>query len=223
MSDDSFIREVDEELRSDRMQQFWSRYGKIVLAVAAAVIIGTAAYRYYEYSRTAKAQANGDAFMAAIQLAETGKSDDAIAAFRALEKEASPVYKSMAGIRAASELAAKGDVAEAIKQFDAVAADSAADENMRAIARIRAGMLLVDSGSVTEVEARVGPLSAPGAPYRASAWEALGLAYYKAGDLENAFKQFEALKKDSDTPVAMRQRGTIMLDLIAANGGPISQ
>ena len=75
MSDDSFIREVDEELRSDRFQAFWKSYGKIVIGVALAVVIGTAAFRYWEYSTASKSAALGDNFMAAVKLAENGKTE----------------------------------------------------------------------------------------------------------------------------------------------------
>ncbi len=220
MSDDSFIREVDEELRSDKMQDFWKRYGKILIGGAIAVVLVTAGSRYYEYYTNQKAAEAGDAFISAVQLAEQGKHDEALTTLVELESNDSPAYKAMALMRGASELAAKGDVDEAIKKYDAVAANADADDTIKAIANLRAGLLLVDSGTVAQVEARVGPLSAPGAPFRASAREAIGLAHFKAGDLENAFKQYESLSKDVETPRALGQRVRIMLDLIASRGGP---
>ena len=157
--------------------------------------------------------------MAAVNLAEDGKLDEALAGFEKLEDQGRKAYQILALMRGASELAIKGDTAAAIEKFDVIAADASAEENLRSIARIRAAMLLVDSGTVTEVQARVGPLSAPGAPYRASAREALGLAYYKAGDLDNAFKQFNSLIDDNETPPALAQRTRIMMELIASKGG----
>jgi len=159
--------------------------------------------------------------MSAVRLAQDNKQDEALEAFAKLEGQGSKSYQSLALMRGAGELAKSGKIEEAIKKLDAIAEDSGAEENMRAIARIRAAMLLVDTGTVTQVEARVGPLSAPGAPYRASAREALGLAYYRAGDLENAFKQFETLVNDQEIPPGTTQRARILLDLIASKGGPV--
>lgn len=221
MSDDSFIREVDEELRSDRMQNFWKRYGKIIIGVAIAVIAITGGYRAYEYYSSQKAAKAGDAFMNAVKLSDDGKRDEAVAALNEMQTDSGAAYVAMAKMRSASELAQQGKSEDAIKQYDAVSADTSIDENFRSIARIRAGMLLVDFGTVPEVEDRVGALAAPGAPYRGSAREALGLAYYKAGDLEKAFKQFEAISSDDGSPAQMRQRVRIMLDVIAAQGGPV--
>ena len=221
MSDDSFIREVDEELRTERFQDFWTKYGKLAIGIAVAIVLATAGYRFYDYYTSKQAADAGDAFMAAVDLAQEGKQDEALAAFEKLEGQGSVTYQSLAQMRGASELAKTGNIEEAVKKFDAIAANASVDDNLRSIARIRAAMLLVDTGSVGDVESRVSPLSAPGAPYRASAREALGLAYYKAGDLENAFKQYNSLVDDSETPQALTQRTRIMMDLIASKGGPV--
>ena len=158
-----------------------------------------------------------------MRLATEGKQQEALAAFGELETQDIPAYRSLALLRAASELAKAGDHEQATKKFDAIANDSSAEENLRSIARIRAAMLLVDHGTVAEVESRVGPLTAPGRPSCFSAREALGLAYYKAGDLENAFQQFSQVINDSEAPPALSQRVQIMLDLIASRGGPVRE
>ena len=36
MSEESFIREVDEELRSDQVRKFWDRYKWLVIGVAVS-------------------------------------------------------------------------------------------------------------------------------------------------------------------------------------------
>ena len=221
MSDDSFIREVEEELRSERLRSFWDRFGRIVIAGAVLVVLVVAGVRLYEwYTATQRAEA-GDAFMNAVRLAEDGKRDEAVAALRDLEGDATPVYAALAKLRAAAELAREGKTDEAVAAYDLVAADGALDENFRAIASLRAGLLLVDTGTPADVESRVSRLSGPTAPYRASAREALGLAYFKANDMDKAFAQFDAIQTDDRVSQPLRQRARIMLDLIAARGGPV--
>ena len=221
MSDDSFIREVDEELRTERVQDFWQRYGKLVIGAAVLIVVVTSGFRFYDYYSSKQSAEAGDAFMSAVTLAQDGKQDEALAAFSKLEGQSTKSYQTLALMRGASELAKKGEIDAAVEKFDAIAADADAEENLRSVARIRGAMLLVDSGDVEQVQSRVSPLSAPGAPYRASAREALGLVYYKVGDLENAFKQFNSLVDDSETPQALAQRTRIMMDLIASKGGPV--
>ena len=56
------FREVDEELRSDRFQEFWNRYGKILIGVAVAIVLATGGYRYYEYYTAKQAAEAGDRY-----------------------------------------------------------------------------------------------------------------------------------------------------------------
>ena len=79
MSDDSFIREVDEELRSDRMQNIWKRYGKLIIAIAIAIVVVTAGYRFWLSYSKGEAAKSGDVFLEAVELSNDGKHDDAIA------------------------------------------------------------------------------------------------------------------------------------------------
>ena len=220
MSDDSFIREVDEELRSEQVQQVWQRYGKLIVGGAIAIVLAVGAYRYYHYYTAQQAATAGDAFMSAVELAESGKVDEALAALETIEKESTPAYQALAGMRRAAELAKQGKSTDAIAVYDAIAGNNAIEQNLRAIARLRGGLLTVDVGSVSDVLSRITPLLGPGALYRNSAKEALALAHYKADELEKAAKLYAEIRNDSETPRALGGRATLMLELIASQGGP---
>ncbi len=103
---DSFIREVNEELRSDQMRAVWTQYGLIVVAIAVAIVIGTAGYRGYVYWSGKQASASGDKFLTAMKLASDNKTDEALAAFAQLEKDGYGSYPVLARMRAASLKAA---------------------------------------------------------------------------------------------------------------------
>ena len=220
MSDDSFIREVDEELRSDRVQEFWTKYGKLLIAGAVGIVLVTGGTKFYQYYTQQQAASAGDSFMEAVRLADGGKADEAISKLRELQEAGSPTYAALARMRAAAELAKKGELDSALSEYDAISATGSVDANLRDIARLRAGLILVDTGTAADVENRVGPLMAPGAPYRGSAREALALARFKAGDLESAHKLLTEIRSDEGTPRALGQRAQLMLELIAAKGGP---
>ena len=61
MSDDSFIREVDEELRQDQFKSLWDRFGAYILGGAILVVLVTAAVIAYRYWDETRANAAGDA------------------------------------------------------------------------------------------------------------------------------------------------------------------
>jgi len=218
MSDDSFIREVEEELRSDRLKGFWDRFGTIVIGIAILIVVATAGYRGYEYFTDHQASASGDRFLAALNLANEGKSDEALTALQALEADGYGAYPVLARMRAATVLQEKGDVEGAVAAFDAVAADTAAPDAVRDMARIRAAYILVDTGSAADVAERAEPLSSDNQPLRHAAREALGLAAWKEGRLADAKTLFQQIVDDATAPRNAQQRASIMLDLITASG-----
>ncbi|TIV14057.1 MAG: tetratricopeptide repeat protein, partial [Mesorhizobium sp.] len=141
MSDDSFIREVNEEIRREQAQALWDRFGPAILGIAILIVLGTAAVVGYRYWDESRANRSGDAFSAALKLANDGKNDEAIAALDQLEKDGYGAYPLLARMRAATVKADKGDVDGAVKDFDDVAADNAIPAGIRDIARLRAALL----------------------------------------------------------------------------------
>ncbi|MGH6760401.1 MAG: tetratricopeptide repeat protein [Phyllobacterium sp.] len=222
MSDDGFFREVNEELRSDRVKEFWDRFGALIIGGAIALVLGTAGFVFYEYWNERKASQSGDQFLAALTLARDGKSDEALAALETLEKEGHGAYPVLARMRAATLLVQKGDVQGGIAAFDEVSKDNAVPQSIRDIARLRAALLLVDHGSYDDVAARAEILSADGNPMRHIAREAMGLAAWKAGRSEDATKLFQQIADDAASPANARQRANTMLDLIRSSGAAVA-
>lgn len=216
--DDSFFREVNEELRSDQMRHVWKRYSRIIIAIAALIVVGTAAYRGYEYWETHNSSQSGDRFIAALKLASENKNDEALAALGAIEKDGSGSYPVLAKMRAGSVQATKGDTAAAIATFTAIGSDNSAPAALRDLAKLRAAWLLIDTGTYEQVAAQAQVMTSQGQMLANSAREALGLSAYKAGNLAQAKQWFQQIADDKTAPRNVGNRAQIMLDNIAASG-----
>ena len=212
MSDDSFIREVNEEIRQDQARALWDRYGPLALGAAVLVVLVTAGFVGYDYWTTSRANRSGDQFSQALELANAGKNDEALGA------DGFGAYPLLARMRAATVLAAKGDFAGAVAGFDAVSTDTSIPSAIRDMARLRAAFLLVDHGTYAEVAARAEALTSDSDPLRHSAREALGLSAWKEARASDALKLFEQIAADDAAPRNARQRATLMAELIRGSG-----
>jgi len=218
MSDDGFFREVSQELRQDQAKALWDRYGTLIIAGAIAVVVATAAFVGWEYWSQSRADRSGDAYLNALSLAREGNNEEAKAAFEALETDGYGAYPVLARMRAATLSAQEGDYAGAVAGFDSVAADSAVPLSIREMARLRAGYLLVGHGSYADVAQRVESLTGDSNPLRHSAREALGLSAWKEGRMVDAAALFEQILNDDNVPQNMRQRASLMSELIRGSG-----
>lgn len=215
--DDSFIREVNEELRSDQMRLVWKRFGRILIGIAVLVVLGTIGKVGYEYWRDGEASAAGDEFLAALTLARDGKKDEALAALANLEKDGFGSYPVLARMRSAS-LLAETDPQAAINAFTVIAKDTSVPQALRDAARLRGAYLLVDTGTYEQVSAEAEQLTTPQSAMRHSAREVLGLSAFKGGDYARAKEWFEAILNDNESPRNVANRAQMLLDLIVASG-----
>ncbi|RLQ87408.1 hypothetical protein D8780_03515 [Notoacmeibacter ruber] len=216
MSDDSFFREVNEELRQDRARALWDRYGKILIGAIVLVIAATAAIVFWRDYQDKQAAASGDRFLAALEKAEGGDRDAALVELEALQGDSTGEYAELARFKRASLLADEGSTVEAVRLFDEIAADGGAPQTLRDFAALRAGYLLVDENDYDAVAQRVEYLATESNALRFSAREALGLAAWKAGRADQARELFGEIVDDLGTPENLRRRATMMSDLIAA-------
>lgn len=216
--DDSFIREVNEELRSDQMKAIWARFGGLIIGLAALIVLGTIGKVGYDYWQESSSSQSGDAFLVALDLAKQNKSDEALAELNKLEQEGYGSYPVLARLRSATLQAEKGETEAAAAAFSEIGKDSRIPAALRDAARLRAAYLLIDSGSYDQVSAEAEQLAVPQNAMRHSAREALGLAAYKAGDYAKAKSWFQQIVDDTESPRGVANRAQMLLDVIAASG-----
>ena len=217
MSNENIIREIDEELRSDRARNLWRRFGPYVIGAAVAIVLIVAVKEGWDWWQNSNSAQSSDQFYAALQLAD---GTDAEAAKKALDEVIAANhggYPVLARFREAALLAKDGKTAEAVAAYDALAAGQP-NKYLRELALVLAANLLVDSGDVAQVEQRVGGLVGSASSMRNAAREALGLTKYKAGDLAGARQSFEDAANDPQASQELRSRLTVYLAQLVAEG-----
>ncbi len=213
MSDtDSFIEEVTEEVRRDRLFLMLKRYGWIGV-IAILLIVGGASYR--EYSRAqeqAQAQALGDALIAALA------SNDAEGRAAALESVTSdnPGSAAVAGLLTAGALTEAGDTDAAVAKLQQVALLQDVPQIYRNIATFKALLLQSDTLSVADQRLQFESLAAPGAPLRLLSEEQLALLDIAEGQTDAAIDRLQAIIIDSEVSSDLKQRAS---QVIVALGG----
>ena len=211
------FQEVDEEVRRERLNKLWQRYGYYIIAACLLVVVAVGAWRGYEWWETKKAAGAGAAFEQAVILAEDGKHQEAEAAFAKLASEGTAGYRLLARLREAAELG-RTDRKAAIKAYDEIAADRSVGQVIQDLATLRVGFLLVDGSSYGDMRARLEPLAAPDRAFRHSARELLALSAWKGGDMGAARQWTDMIITDPQTPSGARSRAEVLSELIAASG-----
>lgn len=208
-NNDAFFREVDDDLRRDRLTGFWRRWG---LAVAAAVAIGLlllALGLWWAGHRRARAGRDGERLTAVLADAEQGRAQAKDPRLAALARSPRPAYRALARLSQAS-ITAGIDPKAAAADYRAIAADTKFAQPVRDLALIRATMIQIDTLPPAEVAARMRPLAQPGGAWFGSAGELTAVAYVRMGRRDLAGPLFAAIARDSNVPDSIRGRAAAM-------------
>lgn len=214
MSDTNFIREVEEEVRREKLKKIWDTYGVYILLGAFSIVAIVAGTKFWEYWKTSQAESAGSRFVNAELLATEGKEDGARAEFERLVEEGPGGYPMLAKLKLAAGALANDKPDEALKIYDEIAKTSGGDALLNGFARISAGMLRVDEADFAEIKDRVGALATANSHWRHSARELLALSSYRAKDFDTAKTYYDELLADQNTPQNLRQRAEMMLSIM---------
>lgn len=210
---DSFIQEVDESLRQDRMLAAAKRFGPWLIGVFALFILGLGGWQLWQGMSQNAAREHAAAFSAAQAMVQDGNLAGAKAEFERLSNEGPRAYRAMARMEHAAILAQEGDLEAALAGFDA-AAEAAPDEVMRESAQIRAAYIAADTQDFAALRTRLEPLIESDTRVQYLARELLAVEAWEAGETQLARETLEQLTLAFEAPDSLRQRAQIALSVL---------
>ena len=213
---DSFIEEVTEEVRRDKLFALMRRYGWIAI-LAVVLIVGGAAWNEWRKARDrAAAEALGDAVLSALEAPDAAAQAQALAGITPDKPESALL---LALLRAAAEAQADNRDA-ALALLDGIAADPEAPVAYRDLALLKAVILRGADQDRQERLATLDRLATPGRPYRVLALEQKALALYEFGDNDGAIAILLTILDEPEATQGLLQRAQ---QLIVALGGSLPE
>lgn len=212
---DSFIEEVTEEVKRDRLYAIARRYGWIAVLVVLVLVGGAAFNEWRKADARTKAEALGDSVLAAIADEDLAARSAALAAIQSPSAQAQ-VFLDM--FEAAAQVEAD-DVAAALTLLDQIAANPEAPETYRHLARLKAVITRGADQDRTERLAILDTLSTPGNPFRVMALEQIALVHYEFGNNDDAIATLRTILDEPEATQGLLQRAQ---QLIVALGGTLS-
>jgi hypothetical protein len=209
---DSFIEEVTEEVRRDKLYTALRKYGWVGILAVAAIVGGAAYSEYTKGQARAQAEATGDSMLAALQLVEGVERAKALA----LVKVENPSAGAIVSLMTAAEQSSAGELEKANVTLKSVANSQNLPLIYRQIASFKSLGLSVDKLSTEERRAGYEDLSQPGNPLRLLATEQLGLIDVEAGDNAAALIVFQGIIDDSEATADLQQRSVQLMIALGA-------
>lgn len=209
---DSFIDEVTEEVRRDRLFALFRKYGWIGVVVVLGIVGGAGWTEWQRAQAEAKAEAFGDAVLDALDL---GAPEDRAAALGAIPADGA--QRSVLQLLLASD--PTGDRAGTLAALEALANDASQPASYRDLAVLRRVVVAGADLPLAERRAALDPIAAPGRPYRTMALEQMAYLLVEENRTDEAIAALTALLTDQEAPGGVRSRAQ---EMIVALGGSVA-
>ncbi|MDS9467147.1 hypothetical protein RGQ15_06115 [Paracoccus sp. MBLB3053] len=207
---DSFIDEVTEDLRRDRLFNAFRRYGWIAVLLILALVGGSAWREYSARKAEQSAQAWGDAVLAAQD------APDRIAALGAIDAEGVAGRKLLSEMLAAGVEAESGLTEKASERLQSAAEGVADNRLFHDLALLKAVMVAGPNMDAARRDGILAELSKPGAPFELLALEQKAVALINAGRTDDAIVLIRQIQQKDGLSEALRRRLAEMMITLGA-------
>jgi hypothetical protein len=218
---ETFLREVDENLRRDQLRDFGKKYGGWLITAVALFLIASGGFIWWQQHKLQRSEKQVEQLAEIFKNVGAGAPGDAPQKLDQMSHDGSKAVRATALFTRAALAIQQNDVKLATAKYREIAGDSSLPKPYRDAALIRQTALEFDSIPPAEVISRLQPLAKPGEPWFGTAGEMTAMALIKQGQQAQAAQLFAAIAKDPTVPTTLRARsvqiaGTLGVDASGA-------
>lgn len=205
-SSDPLLKEIDDELRGERLAKLWQRYGNWLIGAALAIVVAAAGHQGWKSYQASQREQASVRYAAAVRLVADANAQAAEKAFAEIAAQAPAGYAMLARFREAQLAAKQGDAARAADLYRRLAADGSLDRAYRDLAQLLAAYAVADRADPKALRQEIAKLAGADSSWRFLARELSALLSLRAGDRDIARDELRRLADDPDAPATIKAR-----------------
>ena len=221
-TDESFLREVDDNLRQDRLATFARHWGPGIVTGVLVLLVLLAAGLWWRSHNAYQAGLKSEALAKPLDDLENNQPLSDPRPVRDMAANATGGYQAVARLAIAADAARRGDAKAAAADYAAIADDGALPQPIRDAAQVRAVALQYDAISPQAVIDKLKIIAVPGNAFFPSAGELTANAYLALGQKDRAGQLFAAIARDKSVPVTLRGRAAGMATSLGQTVDPVA-
>ncbi len=182
---ESFIKEVDEDVKNDNLKVFWNKYGIYVILLVVISLTLAVSFENIRAWKIKQNQAVTENYLSTTQKIQANQLDDSLLMFKKMAEEGKGIYRDLASLQEVNILLEQNKSEEAFALLNKFIDNTKANETLRNASRIKLVSLRFDDLPIEEMEKMLSPIQQDKnwGPY---AKELLAMAKIRDHDLESA-------------------------------------
>lgn len=217
---ETFLKEVDEELRREQINTFFTRYGWWLIGGVVLILVAVGGFLWWKSRQAEAGQGAAENLLVVAEQVERNQMAPAKSGIDALAQSDIEGYRAAALFARATSQAQGGDSRAAIATLRQIGDDQSLDQVYRDAALVRRTQLEFDGLQPQEVIRRLNGMATGGGAWAGAAGELVGVAHLKMNRPDLAGPIFVRIARDSNAPATLRQRASLMAGSLGFDPDP---
>jgi len=219
---ETFLKEVDDELRKEQINTFFTRYGWWVIGAVVLILAGVAGGLWWSSRQASHSEGAGENLVAIMDQMQAGNQGMTAAQGEINTLAGSDIegYRAAALFSRATTQAETGNVAAAVATLRAIGDDQSLDQVYRDAALVRRTQLEFDNLQPQEVIRRLGTMANGDGAWIGFAGEMVGTAHLRMNRPDLAGPIFVRISQNETVPESLRQRASLMAGSLGFDASP---
>jgi hypothetical protein len=219
---ETFLKEVDDELRKEQVTNFFTRYGWWIITAVVLILVGVGGWIWWSGRQSGARENAGETLVSAMSQIEAGNQSAAAAQpqINSLAQSDIEGYRAGALFARATVQARGGNVPAALATLRSISDDQSLDQVYRDAALIRRTQLEFDILRPQEVISRLNTIASGNGAWAGAAGELVGVAHLKMNRPDLAGPVFVRIARDEKAAETLRQRAGMMAASLGLDPAP---
>ncbi len=213
-ADDILFQEINEELKQEKMRNFWKKYGILATVVVIAALTFAVSFESIKAWQNKKAQTWSDAYAYAYNLQIQGKYDESIAVFKDIEQQNGGIYRDIAQMQIANVLLEQAKNDEALTVLTALVNNPDANVSIQNMAIFKLASYKLDNAPRKEVEALLNRLIIDNGSWVNVAKEMKAMLEIREGNLSQALEIYNDILNNNELSDTLKSRVQDMISVL---------
>ena len=217
---ETFVREVDENLRRDQLRDFTRKYASWIVAAVVLFLVAAGGFIYWQDWQRKKNEQAVEQLAQVFTDISKGQTQTAPARLDKLSDAHAKAVRAAAQFGRAAVAINQNDTKLAIAKFKALAGDSSMPKPFRDLALIRQTAFEYDTLKPEAVIARMKPMvdaKDPTSSWFASAAELSATAHYQLGQFDQAGALYGRIAKAPGVAKSLQSRAVQMAGMLGVD------
>ena len=202
----NIFNEVDEDIRKERYQNLWSKYGKYIIGFLLLIVIVFSLTQYLQSKNTSDNKKILDTYFSALENIEKNQLDLANQNLNIVYNKKNKILAAISGIKLSQVYLEDNQKNKASSLLEDIYNNNSLESIYRELALYKYIMINFENIDVINIENMIDSIESNSNVFSLYFQEIIGIKHLTLGNAKKANSIFKNLSLDENTPFDLRMR-----------------